>query len=455
MIPAERLHVLVVEDDSTLAEVLCEELVDRGHETAHAQTVSDALRKLRDEAFDVALLDLMLPDGRGTDVLRRIAEEQIPMEAIVLTGYAELSTAIEAMKLGAYDYLTKPVRMEEVAQHVAKAGEKTRLRRENASLKHRLQRQSPGGDLVTEDPALLEALATVARVAPTDLPVLIQGESGTGKDLVARAVHARSARADQPFVAVNCGSMPEALLESELFGFEKGAFTGADHRKPGLFELAERGTLFLDEIGELPPAVQAKLLRAVESGEVVPLGASRALRVDVRIVSATNRDLRREVRDGRFREDFYFRLNGISVRLPPLRDRRKDVALLASHFLGLVPGARKTLGPAAVAKLESYSWPGNVRELQMVIRRSAVMARRDVIEAEDLPIDLVNSSWRSSFKTGLTLAELEKEYIKTVLQENQGHRGRTARALGIDAKTLYNKIGAERPRTRPEDRRSS
>jgi DNA-binding NtrC family response regulator len=445
------IRILVVEDDPPLNEVLCEELSRRGHAPQGAASVHQALAALSAEDFDVALLDLVLPDGRGTDVLRHAREAEIPMEAIVLTGYAEIDTAIEAMKLGAYDYLSKPVRLEEVEQVVAKAAEKSRLRRENDSLRHRLDRLEGGrggSGIVTDDPAMKAVLATVSRVARTDLPVLVLGESGTGKELVARAVHRASPRASQPFVALNGAAVPETLLESELFGFEKGAFTGAHQRKPGLLELADKGTLFIDEVGEIALPVQAKLLRAVETGEVYRLGSSRPHRLDVRIVTASNRDLAKDVREGRFREDLYFRLDGVTVTLPPLRARTGDVGLLALHFLNAQAGPRRSLSPLALRKLESYTWPGNVRELQMVMRRAAALTRRDVLEPEDLPIDLRRSGSKAAFRTGLTLAQLEQEYIKTVLADNAGHRGRTAQALGIDAKTLYNKIGPERPRAR-------
>jgi DNA-binding NtrC family response regulator len=444
----EVVRVLVVEDDPSLSEVLLDELRSAGHDTQGATLVGEAVERLRSGDFDVVLLDLMLPDGRGTEVLRHVAEERLATECIVLTGYAELSTAIEAMKLGAYDYLSKPVRLDEVDQLIRKAAEKARLRSENEALRLRLERLNKASGIVTEDPAMKAVLATLDKVAQTDLPVLVQGESGTGKELAARAVHERSPRFAQPFVALNCAAVPEGLLESELFGHERGAFTGALMRKPGLFELAHRGTLFLDEVAEVSPALQAKLLRAVETGEIQRVGGTRPLRLDVRIVAATNRDLRKEVREGRFREDFYFRLNGVTLRLPPLRERPRDVALLAAHFLAAASAGRKSLSPAAIRKLESYTWPGNVRELQMVVKRAAVLARGEVIEAAELPIDLTTSGWRGAFRTGLTLAELEQEYIKTVLNEHGGHRGRTARALGIDAKTLYNKLGPERPRAK-------
>jgi two-component system response regulator HydG len=276
--------------------------------------------------------------------------------------------------------------------------------------------------------------------------VLVQGESGTGKELIARAVHRMSPRAAQAFVAINCGAVPENLMESELFGHEKGAFTGALVRKPGLFEMADRGVLFLDEVGEISPLVQVKLLRAIETKEFFRVGGTRPVRTDVRLVSASNKNLKSEMQSGGFREDLYYRLNGVTVKLPPLRDRPGDIPLLARHFVDRY-AARKKLTPRAVEALQRYSWPGNVRELQMLIQRAAVLAAKDVIDAEDLPLDVRDQSWKSApVRTGLSLAEMEREYIETVLRQNDGHRGKTARALGIDPKTLYNKLGPERPR---------
>ena len=439
-------RLLVVEDDPALMEVLCDQLRTLGHAPVAASTVADGLEQLRGNEFDVALLDLMLPDGSGIEILRRIADEELPTEAIVLTGYAGVDTAIEAMKLGAYDYITKPARINELEILVQKAGEKSRLRRENASLKVRLGRQERGFGLITDDPGMKELMATVARVAPSDLPVLIQGDSGTGKELVARALHTASPRSQQPFVAINCAAVAESLLESELFGHEKGSFTGAVMRKPGLFEVADKGVLFLDEIGEVAPAVQVKLLRAIETREILRVGSTRPVRIDVRIVSATNKDVKAEMQDGRFREDLYYRLNGVTLRLPPLRERRGDIPLLARHFLDRF-GPRKALTPRALETLAAYAWPGNVRELQMVIHRAAILSMKDAIDADDLPLDVRDQGWKgAAVRTSMSLADIEREYIDTVLRQNEGHRGKTARALGIDPKTLYNKLGPERPR---------
>jgi len=446
MTEVSSVRMLVVEDDKALSEVLCDELRARGHMAVAAESVAEGREQLKQSDFDVALVDLMLPDGSGIDILKQIDEDDLPMEAIILTGYATVTTAIEAMKLGAYDYVTKPARMEEIEVLVQKAAEKARLRRENASLKVRLERQDAAQGIITDDPGMKDLLATVERVAPSDLPVLVQGETGTGKELVARALHRLGTRAAQPFVAISCGAVPESLLESELFGHEKGAFTGAIARKPGLFEVADRGVLFLDEVGEIAPSVQIKLLRALESKEFFRVGGTRPVRSDVRLVSATNKDLKHATQTGEFREDLFYRLNGVTLRLPPLRERKDDIGLLARHFMDRF-GPQKKLSARALQALQQYSWPGNVRELLMVIQRACVLAVTDVVEAEDMPLDIRDQNWKSAaVHTGLTLSEMEKEYIETVLKENEGHRGKTARALGIDPKTLYNKLGPERPR---------
>jgi transcriptional regulator with PAS, ATPase and Fis domain len=300
---------------------------------------------------------------------------------------------------------------------------------------------------VTEDTAFLQVIGSLAQVGPSDLPVLVQGESGTGKELVARAVHDSSARKNGPFVAINCAAVPDNLLESELFGYERGAFTGAAVRKPGLFEVADRGTLFLDEIGDISAAVQAKLLRVLETKEFFRLGSTRAVRSDVRVVAATNKDLAEMMTNGGFREDLYYRINGVTLRLPPLRDRPADVLPLALHFIR-THGIKRGLSPKALEVLKAYRWPGNVRELQMVIRRAGVLATGDLIEPRDLPLQPAKApgSSNGALPDGLTLDQLEDRYIRQVLAQCKGHRARTAARLGISIKTLYNKIGPDHPR---------
>ncbi len=438
-------QILVIEDDEALSEVLCDELRDHGHFVVPAPSVAVGIERLSELDFDVVLLDLILPDGSGIDVLRRVSQEGLATECIILTGYAEVSSAIEAMKLGAYDYLTKPARMDEIEVLVLKAAEKARLRRENALLTARLQQRSePVRGLITADPAVQRVLGTLERAAPSNLPILLQGESGTGKELLARAVHLKSPRASEAFVAINCAAVPENLIESELFGHERGAFTGAVERKVGLFEAAHRGVMFLDEVGDLSPAVQARLLRVLETKDFLRVGGTRVLKTDVRLVSATNKDLLAEVDAGRFREDLYYRLNGITLTLPPLRERRGDVGLLARHFLDLSRSS-KMLSPAAIEALSAYSWPGNVRELQMVIQRAVILSTKETIEPCDLPLRGPRRRSSPAMRTDQTLAEHEIEYIQAVLTKHGGHRSEAARALGIDPKTLYNKLGPELP----------
>ena len=432
-------RILVVEDDEALREILIDELNGRGYDAIGASSVAAGIERVATDEFDVAVLDLMLPDGSGIDVLKRIADDGLLTEALVLTGYATVATAIEAMKLGAYDYLTKPTPMEELHLLVEKAAEKTRLKRENAALKAQVDRLKPISGIITQSSEMRDVLELIDRVAPADIPVLIQGETGTGKELVARAIHSRGSRGTHPFVAINCSAVSENLLESELFGHERGAFTGAVERKPGLLEVADHGVLFLDEVGDIAATVQVKLLRALETGEFLRVGGTRLVRTDVRVVSATHKDLRRAVRDGQYREDLYHRLNGVTIALPPLRNRKGDISVLATHFLEQFSAAKKRFTPRCIEVLESYSWPGNVRELRMVVQRAAILAKGDAVDPKDLLLELWD--WRRGGSwTGLTLAEVEREYIAQVLEQHQGHRGKAAKILGIDPKTLYNKL---------------
>ena len=441
----ESLRVLVVEDEQALSEFLCELLSEAGFETLTAPTIAGAREHLARTELDVVLLDMSLPDGSGLDILRQVRDEGLPTEVIVQTGDSTVGTAIGAMKAGAYDYLLKPPRTEELEALVLKAGEKARLRRENAALRTRLERDQPALGVITEDAAMKSLLSVLLKAAASELPILIQGESGTGKELIARAVHNNSPRAGAPFVAVNCAAVPENLIESELFGHEKGAFTGAADRKPGLFEVAGSGVVFLDEIGDIANSFQAKLLRALENREFFRVGGTRAVRWQARLVASSNRDLLSDVDTGRFRQDLYFRLAGVVLTAPPLRERRGDVRLLAHHFLAAA-GSRKTISAEALAALESYAWPGNVRELRMVMERAAILSAGDTIQPADLRLLGPRPQAGQAWKIDLTLSELESQHIKAVLDHYQGHRGKAARALGIDPKTLYNKLGPEKTR---------
>jgi DNA-binding NtrC family response regulator len=360
-----------------------------------------------------------------------------------------VATAVEAMKLGAYDYLTKPTKIEELDILIRKAAEKGQLVRDNEALRAHAPGAQPFGSILTRSPRMQEVLSIVERVARAESAVLVLGESGTGKELVARAIHERSARAARAFVPIHCGALPHEVLESELFGHEKGAFTGAISAKPGLIELADGGTLFLDEIGEMEPDSQVKLLRVLETGAFFRVGGTRPRRIDVRIVAATNRDLAEALRAGQFRQDLYYRINTITVELPPLRERRDDVALLAEHFLETnATYGLKRLQPAALSALEGYGWPGNVRELRHVIERGVILCKGDEITAADLPSEIAGGPAAgaapptavASTSGAPTLEAVERQHIVTTLRQVGGHRGKAAALLGIDPKTLYRKI---------------
>jgi DNA-binding NtrC family response regulator len=449
---ASPIRVLVADDERNFTQVLKMELGREGYVVDVAVDGREALGRLGASEYDVLVLDLKMPEVPGMEVLREIRSWEAGPEVIVLTGHATVATAIEAMKLSAYDYLTKPCKIEELALLVRKASEKRRLLRENLRLRARVERSEAFPQIVTQDPAMRAVLEMLVKIAPTDSAVLIQGESGTGKELVANAIHQRSRRRDGPFVVINCGALQETVLESELFGHEKGAFTGAVAAKPGLFELADGGTLFLDEIGEVSPAMQVRLLRVIETGRFFRVGGVRERIVDVRILSATNKDLRKVVEASTFRQDLFYRVAMITVSLPPIRDRRGDIPLLVQHILEQQAAlGRKTVSPEALDLLTAYPWPGNVRELQHVIRRALILAPTDRIGPEDLPLDLrVRPGLLAPAAPALpagpltTLQELERQHIVRVLTEVKGHRGRAAEILGIDPKTLYRKIRAYR-----------
>jgi DNA-binding NtrC family response regulator len=428
--------ILVADDDRNLRLVLHTELAEAGHDVSEADSGLAALELLGAQEFDVLLLDLSMPRMGGMETLEKLQQQELPAEVIVLTAHGSVSLAVAAMRLGAYDFLTKPFKIAELLAVIEKAVEKRQLRRENALLKTRIQRQEQAPAIVSRSAAMNAILATVEKVAPSDFPLLVQGESGVGKELVARAIHRCSPRAAGPFIALNCGAVPEQLIESELFGHEKGAFTGAVARKLGLLELAQRGTLFLDEIGEMPPALQVKFLRILETGSFYRVGGVKEVTVDFRCVSATNKDLPAEVAAGRFRPDLYYRISTVTLPVPPLRERPEDVPALIEHFVAAAPlGRRVSFSEGALRALSGYSWPGNVRELQNVVYRLLLLAKDDLVRAEDLPPGLGPGGGGAR-----TLAELEREHILKALRESGGRRGKAAAALGIDPKTLYRKL---------------
>ena len=447
-----RIKVLIAEDEPHLGTILESFLTGRGYQVTTRRDGRSALEALRAESYDVALLDIVMPEMDGLEVLRHVREEPSPPEVIIITGNGTIETAITAIKLGAYDYLAKPYRMAEIDVLVRRAWEKRQLSKENALLQSRLSRVDAVPEVLTQYAPMQAVLALVERVAKSDSPVLVSGESGTGKELIARAIHRLSGRGSNALVDINCAAIAENLLESELFGHEKGAFTGALTRKIGLFEMAAGGTMFMDEIGELDPKLQGKLLRALELGTFFRVGGTQKVEVSVRIVAATNRDMVKAVNEGSFRSDLFYRINTIGITLPPLRERVVDIPLLVNHFLIQYGGASPPrVTEEAMEALQRYRWPGNVRELRNVIERAVLLANGGVIHAHDLPLQPVGPGAAASNGNGgseLSLAELERRHIESVLMQTNWHQGRAATILGISSKTLYRKIreyGFKRP----------
>ena len=431
------MKILIADDDKNLRKVLLNELFDEGFDADVAENGIMAMDLLERGDYDVLVLDLNMPGFNGLDVLRKIKTLEISIEVIILTGHATVSSAIEAMKLGAYDFLTKPFRVEELKAIAKKAFEKKQLVHENLVLRTQIKRQSPTGQIITKSPLILEILESVKKVAMSDYPVLIQGESGVGKELIAKAIHEASGRVDGPFIPINCGAIPENMLESELFGHEKGAFTGAYSKKPGLLEIADRGILFLDEISELTLKLQGKLLRVIETGRFFRMGGTKENSVNVKFISATNKNIKGEVERANFRTDLYYRISTITLHIPPLRERREDILLLVEHIIkNTSVFKKKNFTSEALKVLIEYSWPGNVRELQNVVRMALILSKNDVIEPCDLPCDLIVEREMP----GDRLEEVEKEHILKVLKEAGGRKGKAAEILGVDPKTLYRKL---------------
>ena len=436
------MHVLIVDDDEALRGLLARELSRSGHRVAQAADAARCLALVQESEPDAVLLDLLLPDRPGIEVLRQLRAERPAVEVVVLTAHGTIDTALAAMKLGAYDYLRKPCHLQELELTLQRACERRRLNQENARLRDGLSQGSQGADLVGSGAAFEELRRLVAKVAATESAVLVRGETGTGKELIARSIHRLSPRRDQPFVAVDCASLHENLLQSELFGHEQGAFTGATRRKHGLFEAADGGTIFLDEVGDVSPAVQASLLRVLETSTFRHLGGTQEVRVDVRLVAATNRALERLMEEGTFRRDLYFRLNAIHIDVPPLRERRGDITVLVRHFVAehnARHGTRKEVSASAMDVLTGYHWPGNVRELRHAVDRALVMADGDLIRSADLPAEVRGAGEAESHST-LPLAEVERRHIAQVLAQVGGHRARAAQLLGISERNLYRRI---------------
>ncbi len=438
------MKVLLVDDDDIFRELIARELRLAGHEVLTAALGAEGQARALAEEPDVVLLDLNLPDRPGMEVLKQLGEARCPSQVIVLTAHGTMDRAIAALKLGAYDFLQKPAPLEVVESAIGRAGERRRLGEENARLKDSLHPAPLDAEMVGTGEHFEALRRFIGKVARSDAAVLIRGETGTGKEMVAAAIHQASERREQPFVVVDCASLNENLLQSELFGHERGAFTGAVKQRHGLFEAADGGTIFLDEIGDVSASLQAGLLRVLESSTFRRLGGTREVRVNVRLLAATNRDLERLMKAGQFRQDLFFRLNTIHLEIAPLRERRAEIPFLVEHFVARhnqLRASRKRISPPAMAELAGYSWPGNVRELRHAVERALIMADADEIVPADLPqeVHCRGASGPAAEDAG-TLVDVERRYIAEVLRRTGGHRARAATILGVSERNLYRKI---------------
>ncbi|MCA1960417.1 MAG: sigma-54 dependent transcriptional regulator [Desulfomonile sp.] len=456
---APAAKILVVDDEPSQRQMLKANLSLDSYQVHEADDGSNAIKRVSQEFFDLILMDNRMSQMDGLDALKEIKKISPGIPVIIITAHASVETAVEALQAGAHDYLTKPLDMEELRIKIRQTLEFWRLKEENILQRRRLDNLFDASRIVGRSPVMKQILEIVATVAPTEASVLILGESGTGKELIANALHQGSNRADKRFIKVNCAALPETLLESELFGHEKGAFTGAVNRRPGRFELADGGTIFLDEIGEMTLATQAKLLRVLQEREFEPLGSTRTVKVDIRIIAASNKVLKDEVEKGSFREDLFYRLNVVPITLPPLRERKEDIPLLIDHFLKIYneKNRRNVHGfhPRALDAMMRYTWPGNIRELENVVERAVILARDEYIPLADMdePVrravgDAFTEEIRSGIRPGMTIKEMERELILKTLEENDSNRSRTARILGITRRTLQHKLkdyGIEHP----------
>jgi DNA-binding NtrC family response regulator len=444
----EKHHkLLVVDDDLEMCELLSDVLNAEGYSVLAISESLEAFKILKREEFDVIVTDLKLKGLKGLDLLEEAKRVAPLTPVIIITAFGTIESAIQAMKMGAYDYITKPFQLDEMVLTVKKALENRLLKKEVVRLKKEVETRYHFHQLIGKSPPMQSIYDLVEKISDCSNNVLITGESGTGKELVAKAIHYSGARKEGTFMAVNCAAIPETLLESELFGYKRGAFTDAKTDKKGLISEATGGTLLLDEIAEMPSMLQAKLLRVIEERQVRPLGDTHSYPIDVRIVSASNRDMKAQIHDGRFREDLYYRLNVIDIELPPLRERREDIPLLIQHFIsrfGKEPKRISGVSEDALKILINYSWPGNVRELENVIQRAIVLSQHEIILPEDLPISMMKNGNENLIEKGVsqkyTIDQLEKEYIRKVLIEVGGNKTKAAEILGLDRKTLYRKL---------------
>jgi DNA-binding NtrC family response regulator len=450
------LRILFADDEAHLRDLMQMELPRMGHEVTVCPDGAAAVKALEKGSYDAALLDLKMPGMTGIEVLGRIRQVSPETQVVILTGQASVDTAVQALRLGAFDYLTKPCKWAELEVLLGRIAERRALANKAAALETRLKAAEGTPLLVGETPAMQQVRRLIETVAPTDASVLVTGETGTGKELIARNLHDKSRRAGGPFVPVNCGALPENLVESELFGHRKGAFTGADTHRKGLFEVANGGTLFLDEVGELDKSVQVKLLRFLESGEIRRVGENDPFRVDVRVLCATNRDLREMIAADAFREDLFFRVNTFEIHLPPLRERKGDIPLLAAHMLKRYAprrGGEATLTAEAIEALTAHEWPGNIRELANAIERATILSGGGPIRPEHLPTPASGRRPGSAAAAPAvagphfqipegapTLRDIEMKYIQVVLEKHHGNKPAASKELGISLKTLYNKI---------------
>jgi len=442
--------ILVVDDDLAHRTMLKTLIGGWGYNIAEADDGEKAIEAVHQKAFDLILMDIRMVRVSGLEALKEIKKLNPAIPVIIMTAYASVETAVKGLKQGAYDYLTKPLDFDELKFAIERAMEHTRLKEENRNLRESLASQFNRQNLIGRSPAMARLMETIAQVAPSEATVLITGESGTGKEMIAGAIHFNSLRKDGPFVKINCAAITETLLESELFGHEKGAFTGADRRKEGKFRQAEGGTLFLDEVSEMSPGMQVKLLRVLQEREITRVGGDEVIKVDVRVIAATNKDLIKEMDAGHFRDDLYYRLNVVTINVPPLRERREDIPLIAQHFLKMFAERNhksiKGFTPQVMDRLLKYNWPGNVRELMNAVERGVVLSRSDYLNEGELVLALRDhelpeeaSSWKA-LKEDMPLEEVEKEAIMKTMEVAGGNKSEAARRLGITRRTLHIKL---------------